>query len=90
MEVPWGRAEAELPPQLTRQQLRLIETAKPLPRRMQRHTDHPAGGHTFDGHSLGHELREGRGEAAPALVLETMDGRLDRTFISNRGSQSRQ
>jgi hypothetical protein len=50
----------------------------------------PRGGQALDHKPLDQQKRQRTGETAPALVLESMDRMLDRSFVGDRGPQARQ
>jgi hypothetical protein len=82
--------DGKAPPQLAGEQLSLVESSLVEPVGMQRHGDHATPREAFDDQALGHELGERAGQPAPSLVLETVDGVLDRTLVGDSRPKARQ
>ena len=82
--------DGKAPPQLAGEQLSLVESSLVEPVGMQRHGDHATRREPFDDQALAYELGERAGQPAPSLVLETVDGVLDRPFVGDSRAKARQ
>jgi hypothetical protein len=82
--------EREALAQLSRQELRLVETPLPQPGAVQRHGDRPTSRQPFYHEALSHQQRERLRKPPPALVLEALEGDFDRAFVCRRRAQPRE
>jgi len=76
--------------QLAHEQCGLVESTAPCPLWMKRDSDRCGRGQAFHYEPFGEQKRERTGQAPPALVLESMNRILDRTFVRDRGAQAGQ
>ena len=81
-----GEARSEL----AGEELGLVEASGPQAVAVERHGHDASGAKSLDDEALRDELGEGRGEAAPAFVLEAVDGCFGRAFVSDRRSEPAQ
>ena len=82
--------DGKAPSQLAGQQLSLVESPLAEAVGMQGHGDHATRREAFDHQPLGQELGERAGQPPPTLVLETVDGVLDRPFVGDSRAKARQ
>ncbi len=75
--------DGKAPAQLAGEQLSLVESPLAEAVGMQGHGNHATRREAFDYQPLGQELGERAGQPPPTLVLETVNGVLDRPFVGD-------